>query len=100
MAGTPGRRFRTKVFIGLWLSLLLAGGHAVRAGSSGDALSGTERRQARLMALSIRIAEAKGADARAGKYKTLLRQQRARKGVAAPAVNPRGTRVSRPGRTP
>jgi hypothetical protein len=100
MAATSGHCIRAKVFIGLWLLLLLVGGHPVRAESTGDALSGTEKRQGRLVALSIRIAQARGNDAKVRKYKSIARQQRGRKRVPATLVNFPGRRVSRPGRNP
>ncbi len=58
------------------------------------------RHHARLMALSLRIAQAQGNEGKIRRYKSLSRQQRGGKKPAAALFSPRETRASRPGRTP
>ena len=99
MAETSKRELGMKEIAGACLLVLLAGAVPNRAGHAGDAPSASEKRHGKMMALSIRIAQAEGNEGKIKKYKSLARQQRARKKPPTP-LSPPGTRVSRPGRTP
>lgn len=100
MDATSGAGFcRWKVAL-VCMLLLFDSARPVRAGGPGDAATEDEKRQRRMMALSIRIAQSQGNEAKISKFKSLSRQQRARKNVRAPRLGSPGTRASRPARTP
>ncbi len=99
MRGLSGCRFGVRVFVRVCVLLLAAAGVPYRAAHAGDAGESDAQRRAKMMTLSIRIAQAEGNEHKVQKYKSFSRQQRARK-TRSPLVPTPGTRVSRPGRTP
>ncbi len=99
MAG-PSRRLRGIAKLGgICLLLIAAGASFPRAGHGGEPSDAGGTNHGRLTRLSLRIAQAEGNKSRITKYKSLARQQRARKNPALP-FSPPGTRASRPGRLP
>lgn len=98
MTATPTCRLGMTEIAGACLLVLIAGALPARAAHAGGAPSANATHQVRAMALSIRIAEAEGNEGKIKKYKSLARQQRARKKPPA-SFSPPGTRVLRPGRT-
>lgn len=94
MAETSMRQLGVKGIAGACLLVLLAGAVPTRAGHAADAPSASEKRQGKLMALSIRIAVAEGHDGKIRKYKSFLRQQRTRKKSATPSQSSRNTRFA------
>jgi len=94
MAETSKRRLGMKEIAGACLLVLLAGAVPTRAGRAGDAPSASEKRHGKMMALSIRIAQAEGNEGKIRKYKSLARQQRTRKKSPAPSHSSRNTRLA------
>lgn len=78
-AGTFARRSFRKTFAAICLLASLARGGTVGAESPGDPSRAPEGRQERLIVLSIRIAQAEGNDLKVAKYRSIARQQRARR---------------------
>lgn len=78
MAGTIKRRLGRKEFAGICLFLLLAGALPSRSGHAEVASSANGKRQGKMMSLSIRIAQAQGNEGKVRKYKSLVRQHKAR----------------------
>ena len=94
MTGTLARQLGMREIAGAWLLVLLAGTLATRAGHAGDVASASTTYQGRTMALSIRIAQAEGNEGKIKKYKSLARQQRARKKSPASVQSSRKTRFA------
>ena len=94
LAETYIGRLGTKAIAGACLLALLAGPLPARAARAGDAPSASEKRQGKMMALSIRIAQAEGNEGKIRKYKSLARQQRARKKPAPLFQSSRNTRFA------
>lgn len=94
MVETFMRRFGMKEIAGACLLVLLTGPLPTRAGHAEDVPSASEKRQGKMLALSIRIAQAEGNDDKIRKYKSFARQQRARKQPPAPFHSSRNTRFA------
>lgn len=88
------RRLGMKEIAGACLLVLLAGPLPTRAGHAEDAPFPSEKRHAKMMALSIRIAQAEGNEGKIRKYKSLARQQRSRRKPPAASQSSRNTRFA------
>ncbi len=94
MAETFMRRLGGREIAGACLLALLAGALAARAGHAGDPPSKSAKHHGKMMALSIRIAQAEGNAGKIRKYQSLARQQRARKKPQVPSQSSRNTRFA------
>ncbi len=99
MAGHSGRWCIMSEVGGICLLLLVACWLLPRGGYAGEAPDPSARHHGRMMTLSLRIAQAQGNERKVRKYRSLVRQYRARRN-SANRVNPPGTRALRPGKTP
>lgn len=99
MAGPSRRGSRMTGLGSMCLLLLFTGALAASTAYAGDLPDASARHRGRMMALSLRIAQAEGNEGKVRKYKSFARQHLARRNPPAP-FSPLGKRVSRPGRTP
>lgn len=94
MTGLRTGRLGMRKIAGACLMAFLAGALPTQAGYAGDAPAASPKQQGNSMALSIRIAQAEGNAGKIRKYKSLARQQRARKKPPASVHSSRNTRFA------